>query len=195
MRADKIEPAVWAAISKAVTNPKILTAHILGLAKKTIENEKNLKQEQKSLLQERESIDFKKKKLDELYFKGLKSIEDYENQIKEFRQEEDKVNERLKEIENKAGQLIDRSLVAKEINYFCGLAKQKIKKLNPEERQKLLRYLVEEILLDSNSGKAKITGYIPIQEQDLDHLFSQTNFQNQVQVRPLSTVSNLYASH
>ena len=44
IRADRIEPAVWSAVLRAVTHPKILSSHILQLADKASESETSLKE-------------------------------------------------------------------------------------------------------------------------------------------------------
>ena len=184
MRADRIEPAIWSAVSKAVTHPKILTAHILALADKINDKNGGSEKKQKELLQQKQTLSFKKKKLDDLYFRGLKSIENYEKQLGEFQQEENEVNEELGKIGNQMEQVIDRPLIIKNIKSFCNMAKQKIKSMDLEQQQTFLRYTVEEILLNSDTGKAKIIGHIPVKDQDFSSFFPQFSTEDQVQFRP-----------
>jgi len=194
MRADRIEPAVWSAVSKAITNPKILTSHISTLADK-IEGDKNngLEEKKKALLQGKQNIAFKEKKLEDLYFRGLKTIEDYEEKMNEFKKEENNLDEEIREIEIKTTQIVNKSLIMENLKGLCILAKQKLKTLTSIQKQKFLRYIIEEILLDSNTGKAKITGYIPVQTQDFDYFLTQTNPLNQDQIQPLSISSKACA--
>lgn len=184
MRADRIEPAVWSAVSRAATHPRILSSHILQLTDKINEDTASLKERGEELIRQKENIGFKKKRLDELYFKGLKSIEEYEKQMTEFQTEENAIGEELKKIGNREKQIIHNPLILKSIKYFCNLAKQRINSFNPEQKQRFLRYLIEEILLDSNMGKTKITGYVPVRKQDFEYLFLQVNSINPVQMRP-----------
>lgn len=188
MRADRIEPAVWSAVSEAVTDQRILSSHILQSADKAAEGGSSLEEKREELIRQKECLAFKKKRLDDLYFKGLKSIEDYEKQIGEFQAEENGIERDLKEIENREQQIICKSLVLQNINYFCNLAKQKVRSFGPVQKQEFLRYLLEEILLDSNTGTTKITGYVPVEKQDFEHLFAQLRSTNSVQMRPVSTV-------
>lgn len=191
MRADRIEPAVWSAIVKAITHPEILTTHILNLVNRIEGNEEDLQQRRRELMREKKNITSKKEKLDALYFRGLKTIEDYEKKMREFNKEEKRINDEIERIENTKGQKINKSLIIEKLQEFSKLAKQNLRKFNLEQKQKFLRYLIEKILLNSNTGKARIIGYIPIQKRDFEHFFSQTDFQNQVQMRPLSIFSNL----
>jgi len=191
MRADRIEPGVWSTVIEAVTDERILSSHILQLADKTVEGGSSLKERKEELIRQKECLVFKKKRLDDLYFRGLKSIEEYEKQIGEFQAEENGIERELTEIESREKQVICKSLVLQNINYFCNLAKQKVQSFRPAQKQEFLRYLLEEILLDSNTGKTKITGYIPIEKPDFEHLFAQLESTNPVQMRPLSEVQNL----
>jgi len=191
MRADRIEPAIWSAVSEAVTHPKILRDHIMRLTDKVAETESSLEERREELIRQKECLGFKKRRLDDLYFRGLKSIEDYEKQIGEFQAEENKIEKELMEIENSKRQTICKPLVLQNIRYFCNLAKQRIQSFSQEQKQGFLRYLIEEILLDSNTGKTKVTGYVPIEKQGFDDLFAQINSADSVQMRPSSIISSL----
>lgn len=175
MRRDNLDIAVWDAISEAIMNPKILIARISHLANEIDESESILKQEEDKLLQEKNSLIIKKRRLDDLYFKGLKSIEEYQEQMSEFNQEESKINEGMEGIELRLAQVINKPLILKNIQYFCSLAKQKLRALNLEQKQQFLRYLIDGIILDSNMRRAKIVGYVPIEARNFDQFFAQTS--------------------
>ena len=175
MRRDNLDIAVWSAISEAIMNPKILIAHILHLANEINESESILKEEGDTLLQKKNDFAIKKQRLDDLYFKGLKSIEEYQKQMSEFNQEESDIDKKINGIEVKLTQVINRPLIMRNIQYFCDLAKQKLQTLNLQQKQQFLRYLIEKIILDSNKKVAKIIGYVPIEARDFDQFFPQVN--------------------
>jgi site-specific DNA recombinase len=193
MRRDNLDSGVWEVISEAIMNPKILIAHISHLANEINEGESILKEEKDKLLQEKNCVIIKKRRLDDLYFKEFKSIEEYQEQMSEFNQEENKINEEIEEIERKLTQVINRPLILKNIQYFCNLAKQKLQALNLEQKQQFLRYLIDEITLDSNKKKAKIIGYVPIETQGFDRFFTQINLLPE-QIGALSILWKVFAS-
>lgn len=192
MRADRIEPAIYSAISKAITKPKILISHISGLADKIEEGRNNgFEEEKKALLRKKQNIAFKKKRLEDLYFRGLKTIEDYEEKMNEFSKEENNITGEIKEIEVKTTQIINKALIMKNLKGLCNLAKQKLRTFTSKQKQKFLRYIIEEILLDSNTGKVKITGYVPVQKQNFDRFLVQMSLSNQSLIRPLYICSRI----
>ena len=166
MRVEDLDSAVWGGVSKAIMNPGILIAHVFHLADQITESERSLNEEKAELVQEKKALNVKKQKLDELYFKGLKSIKEYEDQMREFNQEESRVNERINEVETKLVQRIDRPQIIKHIRHFCNLAKGRLQNLTPEQKQRFLRFLIDEIILDSTKKETKIIGEIPPKEED-----------------------------
>lgn len=170
IRAGDLDNAVWQVISKAVSNPKILMAHLLYLTHE-MEDEGILKEEKEELIQERNEVRRKKERLDELYFRGLKSIEEYQEQLNRFNDQESKLSERVDEVEFKLGQKIDKSLIMENAQHFCNLARRKLQNFDPKEKQRFLRFLIHEINLDSNKRRAKIIGEIPAKKEDLQSLF------------------------
>ena len=188
IRADRIEPAIWHAIARAITQPKILSVHILKLADKVNERKLSFEERKGELVRQIEEIDFKKKRLDELYFKGLKSIAEYEKQMAEFQREENEIKRKLYELEEKKEQMIQKPLILKRFRDLSNLAREKLKSFNLEERQRFLRYLIEEISLNANTGEARIIGYIPIKEKDFEALLSQVSTNDSIQMRFLSAL-------
>ena len=113
----------------------------------------------------------KKERLDELYFRGLKSIEEYQEQLNRFNDQESKLSERVDEVEFKLGQKIDKSLIMENAQHYCNLARRNHQNFDPKEKQRFLRFLIHEINLDSNKRRAKIIGEIPAKKEDLQLLF------------------------
>lgn len=192
MRADILDPAVWSAILKAVTTPEILASHVLCLANKINNSGNDLEKERKELLKEKNNLSFKKKKLDELFYKNLKNIDEYGKELGQFKQEENDIDAKLKEIDKKLGQKVDKAAAMHGIKHFCDLAKQRAEKLTDGQKQQFVRHLVDEIMLDANKKEAKIIGYIPQQTKSFDELVVETPFLRQS--RALSTSWKHFAS-
>ncbi len=189
IRADRVDPAVWSEIGKAITNPKILINHISGLADEIKKNNNgNFEEEKKILLLEKQTIALKKKKLEDLYFAGLKTITEYQTKMDQFNREGSNTDEGIKEIEMRVTHIVNRPLIMKNLQALCNIARQKLNTLNPEQRQGFLRYIIKEILLDSDTGKAKITGYVPLNGQEFNDALTQIALSGQSQIRPLSTL-------
>ncbi|MCD6359379.1 MAG: recombinase family protein [Armatimonadetes bacterium] len=187
MRARDLENAVWNAVRKVILNPQILTTYVLHLADQIAEDEEELNKKKMEALQEKRALNVKKKKLDELYFRGLKTIKEYEEQMKEFNQEENRINEKIRELETKLSQKINRPQIIRHIQYFCNLAKKRLQSLTPEEKQRFLRFLIDEIILDSTKKEAKIIGEIPCREEELQNL--QNMADHSEKIGALSTLS------
>lgn len=109
--------------------------------------------------------------MDELYFRGLKSIKEYQEQLNRFNGQENRLGEKIDEIQGRLGQRVDKSQVMQNAQHFCNLAKNRLQNFSPEEKQRFLRFLVHEIRLDSNRRRAKIIGEIPVKKEDLRTLF------------------------
>jgi len=84
----------------------------------------------------------------------IRKIEDYEREERKIDKEIERLNSEMKSFKSKQFIL--------DLSKFCKFAKDKINRLSFQERKKFLRYLIEEIVLDSVKGKAVIIGHIPI---------------------------------
>jgi len=166
IRVEDLDNAVWKTISRAIMNPRIFIAHVFHLADQIAESKESLNKKREKLLQEKRALSLKKKKLDELYFRGLKTIKEYEEQMREFNQEENRIDEEMKEVEAKLSQRIDRPQIIKHIQYFCKLAKERLQNLTSEQKQRFLRLLINKIILNSTKKEAKIIGEIPTKITD-----------------------------
>ncbi len=162
IKAEKLENAVWNAIKRVVTSPRILTNYIFDLGKRISEREEKVREQIKKLMREKKKIILKKNKLLELYSEGLladkellrRKIEDYEREEKKIDNELNHLNSKLKSFKSKQFVL--------DLNKFCELAKEKIDRLDFQGKKKFLRYLIDQITLDSVKGKAIIIGHIPL---------------------------------
>jgi len=184
MRKEELDNAVWDAVSKAIMNPKILIAHISFLANEMAKDECYLKEKKDELLKEMSGLTQKKDRLLEIYTEGGIGKDQFLRKMEVYSQEEEQIKKELGEIELKLSQTFNKPVVIENIHHFCSLAREKLQALNLEQKQQILRYLLDEIILDSNEKHATIIGYIPIEDPVINELFVLKN-------RPLSVASNL----
>jgi site-specific DNA recombinase len=168
VRAERLENAVLHAIQRAILKPHILVDHIIDLYEKTDGNGKELKRIRRILLNRKEKLKDKKKRVLDLYSEGLISKEEFVEKQNEIESKNRELEKEITEIDYKISNKIDKSLVIKNINYFSELAKERIESLSAEETQEFLRYLIQEIIFDSQEKTAHIIGSIPIMKEDLN---------------------------
>jgi len=161
---DRLEVAVWERIIGAMTNRRIITKHLSNLVDKVNENETTLKAEREKIVREKEKIGNKTNRLLEIYTDGSIDKTQFIEMSQEFREKGKALDERIQEINSKLGQLSNGPIFIKDIEHFCDLARQKAKNLTPDEKRDFLRWLVNEIIFDSNKKTARIIGQIPIGE-------------------------------
>lgn len=167
VRTEDLDSAVWNAVNEAIMKPEILIAHISHLANEIAKSKDSLKDEKENLLKANISLNGKKKRLDDLYYAGLKSIKEYQDQSSEFNEEENKIKRDLEEVELKLNQIANRPLTIESVKFFCDLAATRIQNLTLEQRQEFLRDLLGVIMLDSRNRRAKIIGRIPTGREEI----------------------------
>jgi len=179
MRKEDLDDAVWTTVSEAIINRKILIAHISHLANKITQSKDTLEKEKERLLIEKNGLIQKKNRLLEIYTDGDISKEQFLEKTESYNQKGEEVNKKIEELDSKLKQIISRPVIIKDLQYFCDLAKQKIRLFNPEQRQQFLKLVLEEIDLDSNKRRAKIVGYVPVEAQDFEQFFAQIHFSSE----------------
>jgi len=108
--ANKMENAIWNAISQTITRPQILIPHILHLAK--------------NIARSRETLENKKDKIIELYTEGAITKEQLTRKMQEYNQ---KIEEKLRETKANLSQIIHRPFLIKDILNFCKIASERSK--------------------------------------------------------------------
>jgi site-specific DNA recombinase len=164
--AEKLEKAVWDAVTGAITRPQILISHIASLVKKVKEPVEKIELEKSRLIKSKELIEGKKDRIIELYADGAIDKEKLLLKMKEYEMREEEIEGKLREIEEKLNSALDRPMLIKDIIYFCKLAKRRLQYLSLEEKRKFLRLLIDRIIFHSQEGKAIIKGHIPIIKEE-----------------------------
>jgi len=162
VKAERIENAVLNAVKNAVLRPQILTDHVFRLAENLLEKGKNAEKEKK-----KKNLEDKKTRLLEIYLEARIQKNAYLEKKDEIEEKEKEQDKRKKDISLNAS-YIDKPSTIRNIKYFSDLAKERIDKLQPQELQEFLIYLIDEIKFDSNKMKAKILGHIPVPKKTND---------------------------
>lgn len=190
MRAGDLDNAVWKEIDEKITKPETLLPHIFQLAD-NLNDKESLENKKQKLIRRKNCVNLKKKRLDDLYYGGLKTVGEWKERTEEFNREENKVDDELKDVEIRLSQIISKPLIIESVKYFCNLAKQKLKNMTSEQRQRFLRFLIEKIILDSNRRKAKIIGLVPTKIEPVE---LQKIIDSRLETGLLSVFSKAYAS-
>lgn len=168
----RLEDAVWNSISEAITKPQIIVNHISNLNNRNKKSKQNLNDDKKRYLREKEKIEYKRNRLLDVFTDGVILKSDYLDKLEELNQQENGLKLKIGEIENRLSETINRPLLVKDIKYFCSLAKNKLNTFTSEERQQFLRYLIDQVVLDSERGRIKIEGCIPVGNNEILQSFS-----------------------
>lgn len=189
IKAEELEKASWKAIERAVTRPRVLTAHIYQLHDKLNQGKRTSKRERAALISERSKISIQKERLLDAFVNGIISKPQLSGRLDSYSIHEQELTDKLKKIEDGFAQESMRPLIKDDIKHFCNLAKQRIKKLTLEQKRQFLYYLVQEIQIDSKNKKAKIKCSIPFNRANKGADFPQL-----LSVQSSSFLSSCYST-
>ena len=164
--APKLESIVWNSVANAVQNPEIIGNQIEILEEKQKRNpldiEKAIKDAQKKL----ESLKIEEERVFTAYRKGIIQLEQFEGEIGKIQEEKTPINQNLGELAQKQSASMPLKRVAKSVEEYCRVIREKIGKFTFEQRQTFLRSLLEGIVIECN--QARIFGLIPAYAPDCD---------------------------
>jgi site-specific DNA recombinase len=164
IKAEKIDKVVWDTVFGAMSNPKLMISAISELANKMVDSEKLLNEEKAEILREKERLAYKKSKAIDLYTDDRLSKEELYQKFEEFDKKGEELNRRLKDIEIRLTQLSKKPSLIKQIEHFCKLTKERPKNLTFEEKQEILKLVIDKIIYYSHQNRIEIIGYIPLLE-------------------------------
>lgn len=178
--ADKLEEIVWKTISEIITNPNKMIK-VAGLRAEKEELRRNEEQgffrELKMMEEKLDKEIARRDRLVEVYRDGDIGKEAYKikmeqshnaiETLKRDKAEKDKILQQSKNIP-----------LLKEVIYkFSDLMKSKMSNLTYEQKQLVMRLLIDRIIVDSNNKSIVIKGIIPTREPEkvVNELFSKNN--------------------
>jgi len=162
IRAEKLDSAVWNALVKAITNEKLLTSHLSILADNIEASREILAKQMEKLNAEKTQITNKKNRLIELHIEGTISKDQFLEKMREYEEKENKIIRQIAEIRTRLDQITIKPKILQHLHHFTNIMKEEIRNLTQGQKQKLVRFLVEKVILDSNEGKARIIAHVPL---------------------------------
>jgi len=156
---NKIEPLVWNEISQLFSRPSFLIKQ-LEKNKDLLENQPNNSDELNILENRLNALKTEEERLISGYQKGIFNDEDIKNHLTNIKNDKIAIIDKINISKNQGDNSSGNKIIPKDLKILCSLIRKKLPKLDFEEKQKLFRLLVKEVIFD---GKIiKIRGFIPI---------------------------------
>lgn len=160
IKSDKLDSLVWKSLSNALQNPTIIIDQVNKLINKKLQQPSKIEENIKETTKELDNLKKEEGRLFEAYKKGV-------IQLGRFQDELDKINigRNTLEIEltkSEKDRDINPSAIQKNIKSiqeYCQLIKNKLNMLSLEQRQFIVRSLIEKIII--HDKKVRILGIIP----------------------------------
>jgi len=158
--APKLESIVWNSVSNAVQNPEIISDQVKTLEEKQkikpLDMEKAIKDTQKGL----EGLKIEEERVFAAYRKSIIQLEQFEIEIAKIREERTQLSQRLSELLQKQNSDLSTKGIAKSIEEYCRVIKEKMSEFTFEQKQRFLRFLLDGIVIEGDV--ARIFGLIPV---------------------------------
>ena len=164
IRQDYLDGIVWEQVLNLLENPALIRAE-LNRRIKMIQNSNPVKQKKddlkKKMIHTKKAID----KLLDAYQEDLIQLNELRGRMPELRKREKSLNEEINCIESNLGDQRSFLKLADNMENFLSTLRRSAKTLNIVERQKVLRLIVKEILIDDDNIKIKHS--IPLPQTDM----------------------------
>jgi site-specific DNA recombinase len=173
IRQDYLDGIVWEQVLKLLENPELIRSELNRRIKK-IRNSNPVKQKKDDL---KKQIIHTKKAIDKLldaYQEDLIQLDELRSRMPELRKREKSLNEEINCIESDLYDQRSFLKLADNMENFLSTLRKSAKTMNTVERQKVLRLVVKEILIDDD--RIKIKHSIPLPKTDMQiESFSDKN--------------------
>jgi site-specific DNA recombinase len=164
IRQDYLDEIVWRQVIRLLENPDLIHSELqrrIRMVRDSSPVKKKKDDLKKQIIRTRKGID----KLLDAYQEDLIQLDELRSRMPELRRREKSLNEELNYIES---DLVDqRSLLklADNMENFLSTLRKSANRMSVIERQKILRLIVKEILIDDKSIRVKHS--IPLQKMDM----------------------------
>ncbi|MCH9037703.1 MAG: recombinase zinc beta ribbon domain-containing protein, partial [Chloroflexi bacterium] len=153
-----VEAAVWAAVSEALRQPEVLAEEYRRRLDATGSAD-DLEFEEKQIAIALKRIKAREERVTDAYINEVMDLQRYKAQMDKLAAEREELQRVADDIERRAGEQERSRSVLDQIETFCSQVSQGLDNLTFEEKQQLLRLVVERITVDS--GKVTIETIIP----------------------------------
>ena len=156
--ADRIEGPVWASVSAALQDPELLLRqHQERMDRLGVEDEFELERKQISMALRRIAV--QQGRITDAYRDEAMELDRYGAEMAKLRQRRQGMQSRLDELERLSADANRMRSAVGEIAEFCEQVSVGIESLGPEQREELLRLLVERVTV--RDGEAVVEAVIP----------------------------------
>jgi len=168
--APMLEGVVWSAISEAVQQPQLIIKQVKNLqssrSKQSKETERDLQRVETALANTQNEED----RLLDAYRNGIIDIEQLQAQMVKIQEKKNSLTQERQRLTEKSTQNVPRDLLKRSVKEHCKAIKSRLKHLTADEKQQILRLLVNRIILERD--KVRIRGVIPLYD-DSGNIASQ----------------------
>ncbi len=158
IQADLLEEAVWSAVSDALRQPDVLVAEYERRLEQA-SSQDNLERERNQVALASKRVKVKEDRVTDAYINEVMELDRYKVEMERLRARRQELERAARDIEQRAKQEADSRAAVKHLEQFCSRISVGLDSLTFEERQQLLRLVVERITLAD--GRVRIETVIP----------------------------------
>jgi len=151
-----VEPLVWQAITELLTDPQLILDYYLARQDGTTAAPHELKRVRQELSQ----IENQKQRLLDAYQAEVIELDELETRRQVLEQQRQALEQRLTDLEQLAQQQARQDALASDVTQFCENITSVLQSPTPEEKQQVLRLVVDHILV--GKGQLTIKHIIPL---------------------------------
>ncbi|MBM3947029.1 MAG: hypothetical protein FJ315_06490, partial [SAR202 cluster bacterium] len=171
VEADALERAVWDAIADALQRPALLAQQYRQQVTKATAcdaAERERKELQAALAKAKAQQD----RLTDAYLAQVLELAEFKAKMGQLRDQAQQVEKQLGELDRRSQQQGQQERVLALLETFCETVARGLDNLTLEERQELLRLLVEQITVQD--GRVRVQGIIPLDGEDAEDVNLRT---------------------
>lgn len=164
IKAQPVEEAVWGAVKEALQQPQVLVEEYQRrLAQSAMPDAVEAERKQVALALKRNKA--QEDRITDAYINEAMELDRYKAEMEKLRQRSRELEKTSRDIERRAQQEIDSRNALEHLERFCRQIAQGLEAMTFEERQQLLRLVVERIIVED--GRVRIETVIPTGDDKL----------------------------
>ena len=165
--AQPVEDAVWQAVTEALQQPHLLIEEYQRRAAQVVSTD-TLASERKQLQVALKKVKAQEDRVTDAYINEAMELERYKAEMATLRQRMEYLERCDKELDQRQRQEQDNQKTLEHLEQFCHQVVQGLDALTFEERQQLLRLVVESITVED--GRVRVETVIPTRKDNLRNL-------------------------
>ncbi len=162
IKASRLDSLVWQTVSETLGNPEMILEEIRK-SQEEAKNENSAEEMFSYLNADEERLGNRKQKIIHAYSEDLINMEELKTAMKEIRNEEARLAREKERLKSQIASAKDKTLKAENLKNICAIVSENMQNISFEEKQKVLRILIEEIVL--KNGNLSIKCALPLEPQ------------------------------